>query len=133
VNHGTHSFANTNTADLTNGEHIEAKTVEVTNQPHSSTEAKADFVAAVYESDWYIGQIVDMDESDSEVEVKFMTKAKSMYKWPQCEDRLWDKASAIVCTVQSLAPSGKSKRLFKMSTEEESKIELLIKNRKENQ
>lgn len=74
----THSFAYTSSTE-TDGENVKAKTVEKSTQQQSSTDTKAntnDFVSAVYETDWYIGQIVGVDKTDNEVEVKFMTKSK---------------------------------------------------------
>ena len=83
----------------------------------------SDMVAAIYDKEWYIGEVVDLDEESKEVEVKFMAKAKSMYKWPQPEDRIWVKDKDILCGVKSLIPSGKSQRLYKMSSDEENMIE----------
>ncbi|WAR25258.1 hypothetical protein MAR_010962 [Mya arenaria] len=81
-----------------------------------------DFVAALYESKWYIGQVVDNDIDNAELEINFMTRAKEMNKWPQYEDRIWIESNDIICRVQSLSPSGKSERLFRLSTEEAEKI-----------
>ena len=40
------------------------------------------FVAAIYEQEWYIGQIVGIDDEDDEIDINFMSRAKMLYKWP---------------------------------------------------
>ena len=37
------------------------------------------YVAAVYEGDWFIGMIKEVDEEEREYEIKFMERAKEMY------------------------------------------------------
>ncbi|CAC5386786.1 unnamed protein product [Mytilus coruscus] len=51
--------------------------------------SKDTWVAAMYERKWYIGQVVDIDENDKEVQVKFMTETGrygESFKWPKEDD-----------------------------------------------
>ncbi|KAK6167827.1 hypothetical protein SNE40_021765 [Patella caerulea] len=56
-----------------------------------------DFVAAVYGDEWFIGQVVQVDQDDEEIEVKFMHKKKQCYQWPIREDIIWVKPQDIIC------------------------------------
>jgi len=86
-------------------------------------------VAVVYDEAWYVGEIRGRDDQDGEYEVKFMEKAKEMYRWPRYEDRLWVQKEAIICLLTSLKPSGKSSRLFKLDSEEKHVVEELYRSR----
>ena len=53
-----------------------------------------DFVVLVYEKKNYIGQIMNCDDEDNEVEVKCMEKCGKVdgrFKWPRTEDITWIK------------------------------------------
>lgn len=55
-----------------------AEPVEIENERQTVEEySKDDFVAAVYQSAWYIGKIIDQDET--EVEIDFMERNKKLY------------------------------------------------------
>ena len=47
----------------------------------------SDWVAASYDEQCYIGNVVQTDGDDDQVEVSFMVKAKK-YKWPP-KDLIW--------------------------------------------
>ncbi|XP_060564531.1 uncharacterized protein LOC132723774 [Ruditapes philippinarum] len=87
-------------------------------------------VAAVYEKAWYIGKVEDKDEEEGDYQINFMEKAKKMFKWPQVEDCIWRDSCDILCVVETLQPSGKSMRLFKIDAEEKAKIEKLFSYKK---
>lgn len=88
-----------------------------------------EFVAVIYDRNWFIGQIVDKDPDEGDYEINFMAKAKQMYKWPTVEDRIWVDHNDVLCVINTLEPSGKSQRLFKMSSEEQEKVSDLFKSR----
>lgn len=81
------------------------------------------FVAAKYESEVYIGKIV---QSDSEqYEITFMesgSKIKDCLKWPSREDKIWIDKGAVICIVDEPKPTGKGRRLFKLSDNDKLKI-----------
>jgi hypothetical protein len=73
-----------------------------------------DYVAAIYDSDWYVGKILEIDEDDGEIQISFMEKKKQLYQWPRRIDSLWVGKQSILCTVDNPTETGKSKRLFKL-------------------
>lgn len=70
-----------------------------------------DFVAAVYQDKWYIGKIIDCD--DTEVEINFMQQKKKLFQWPTHKDQIWIKKEDVLCTMPPPNPNGKSGRMFK--------------------
>jgi hypothetical protein len=67
---------------------------------------KDDFVAAVNQKEWYIGKLVDSD--DSEIEINFMQQKKQIFQWPTRKDQIWIKKEDILCTMPPPNPTGKS-------------------------
>lgn len=84
------------------------------------------FVAAMYEGNWYVGQIMSVDESDKEIEISFMEQKKNFFQWPRTEDKIWVNSSDIVCQISPLKPCGKSKRMYKMDIEDKNNVEKLL-------
>ncbi|CAC5382373.1 unnamed protein product [Mytilus coruscus] len=95
--------------------------------------SKDTWVAAMYERKWYIGQVVDIDENDKEVQVKFMTETGrygESFKWPKEDDIIWIKLDNILCIILSPPnPSGKRIKTYTISVDELKKIEDLAKTR----
>lgn len=83
------------------------------------------FVAAVYEGSWYIGQITEVDDTDT-IEIKFMDKKKEMYQWPRSEDKIWVEKVNVLCEIESPTPSGRSGRMFQIKKDDIVKIEALF-------
>ncbi|CAC5424573.1 unnamed protein product [Mytilus coruscus] len=80
-----------------------------------------DFIASVYEGQWYIGKILDMDDED--VQVTFLERTIAMFRWPTSPDTIWCKKSDGFYKLDHLEPSGKSKRFWKISPEDRTRIE----------
>ena len=75
-----------------------------------------DWVAADYEGNWYVGQVVQIDEDDGELEVSFMTRGKgNSFKWPAQKDVLWLERHSILCVIEPLVPLGRTGRIFKVT------------------
>ena len=88
------------------------------------------WVAAVYDRAWFIGQVTAIDNDDSEVEIKFMTKTSGKsesFKWPRREDKLWLPVARIITIIQEPTPIGKNGRSFKIDKMSEQLIEQLFK------
>ena len=79
-----------------------------------------EFVACIYNEEWYIGEIVDIDEDEQDVEINFMEKSKELYRWPRREDKIWVSFSNVLCVINRPAPCGKSQRNYRI---DESDIE----------
>ena len=67
------------------------------------------FVAAVYENKWYIGQVMEVE--NDEVYINFMQKCGkiSALKWPPKKDEIWVNLEQLLCVIE--APV-KTKRMF---------------------
>lgn len=76
-----------------------------------------DWVAADYEGNWYIGQVLQIDEDDGELEVSFMTRGKgNSFKWPAQKDVLWlESGHSILCVIEPPVPIGKTGRTFRVT------------------
>lgn len=86
-------------------------------EPLIGTETSAhigEYVAAVYENEWYVGKIVKVDAIEGEVEIKFMETKNNAYQWPKREDRIWVSNANVLCTVNSPQKTNKPK-LFTFS------------------
>ena len=77
-----------------------------------------DFVAAIYDKNWYIGRVTDVDET--EVMINFMCRAgkyDDSFKWPTTKDEIWLNHKNIISIIDEPVPHGKTKRLFKIPKE----------------
>jgi len=79
-------------------------------------------VAALYDKDWFIGKVTDIDDTDNEVEVSFMQKKKNLYQWPRNPDVIWIEKDDVLCTVNAPTETGKSKRMFRITDADEAII-----------
>lgn len=93
--------------------------------------SKETWVAAMYQRKWYIGQVIDLDQNDEEVNVKFMTQAGrygESFKWPKEDDIIWIKLEHILCVIVSPPkPSGKRIKTYTIPLDDLKKIEILAK------
>lgn len=105
----------------TNEEKDETMSIKVDN---------LDWIAVMYESDWYIGQVTDIDEN--ELFINFLTAAgkfKDSYKFPYPPDQIWIWKSDVIMKIKTLAAAGKSKRLYKIDGAERQMIQDLFQKR----
>ena len=89
---------------------------------------KDSWVAALYQMEWYIGQITDIDEDD--VLINFLTKSgkkADIYIYPLCRDEIWVHKSQVLHVIENIQATGKSKRSFKLSETDKMKIEAALK------
>ena len=80
------------------------------------------YVATVYDSRWYVGKIVDIDDEESHIEITFMARRKQFYQWPTQQDKIWVKANDILCGLSIPVSTGKSSRMFKLNDNDEQHI-----------
>ncbi|KAL3877297.1 hypothetical protein ACJMK2_035027 [Sinanodonta woodiana] len=77
-----------------------------------------DFIAAIYDKNWYIGRVTNVDET--EVMINFMCRAgkyDDSFKWPTTKDKIWLGHKNIISIIDEPVPHGKTKRLFKIPKE----------------
>jgi cell fate regulator YaaT (PSP1 superfamily) len=79
-----------------------------------------DFIACIYENQWYVGKILDMDDQD--VQVTFLEKAKAKFR-PTSPDIIWCNKENVIYKLDSLEPSDKSERFWKINAEDIKYIE----------
>ena len=81
------------------------------------------FVGALYEKICYIGKATDQDLADElPYQITFLQAKKNQFQWPRPADIIWCRKEDILFTVQEPLPSGKSKRLLKMSADDQEKL-----------
>lgn len=85
-----------------------------------------DFVAALYESKWYIGKVVQVDD-DKDVEVSFMQQRRSLFQWPAHEDIIWVSEDKVLCKIACPVPHGKYGRMYQLNEDEKIKIDHCFK------
>ena len=74
-----------------------------------------DFVIILYEKKHYIGQIIDCDDEDNEVEVRCMEKCgkvEGRFKWPRVEDKIWISKNNVLKVVEEPKAMGRTRRTF---------------------
>ena len=76
------------------------------------------YVACVYCNEWFVGKIEDTDEEEQEIQVNFMEKAKSLYRWPRRQDKIWVMYNDVLCIVSEPLPTCKSKRTFSVTADD---------------
>lgn len=81
-----------------------------------------EFVACVYDNSWYIGQVIDVNEHD--INVNFMSQTRSLFKWPHPADMIWVMKTIVLCKVATPVATGKSNRLFKKSETDREMVEV---------
>lgn len=89
---------------------------------------KGEWVAAIYDGEWYIGQVTSYDKKD--YRVNFLTSAgkyQESYKFPNSRDEIWLDKHDVVAKVKTLKPVGKSKRCYKIDANEKDEIESKVK------
>lgn len=84
------------------------------------------YVAAIYESKWYIGKILEYDSEDQEYHVTFMTGGKKSFRWPENADKIWIPDSDILCSLNEPVKQGKTRNMFKFSEKDLEKAQNLF-------
>ena len=59
---------------------------------------EGDYVPVLYDKDWYIVKVTDIDYKDNEIEVSFMRKRKKNYRWPRNPDVIWIEKDNVLCS-----------------------------------
>lgn len=86
--------------------------------------AQNGWVAAVYNDDWYIGKVTEIDTDEVHVQINFLTntgKYRSSYRFPNIRDEIWVNKKDVLLILQKFTTIGKTKRCFKLCPNELSK------------
>ena len=112
---------------------VESVETDLVGEDTSEPEAQAvlpvnvildEWVAAVYDKQWYLGQVTDLDPD--EALINFLTvsgKYGDTYKFPSSKDEIWIKKTAILMSVKTLTAIGRNKRNYKITYDEKKVIE----------
>ena len=84
------------------------------------------YVAAIYESRWYVGQVLEYDEDDQEYNINFMVAGKNFFEWPAKPDQIWIPSSDVLCSLDEPIRQGKTHNMFKFSGRDLEKVRNLF-------
>ena len=79
-----------------------------------------DYVACMYDKDWYIGVIQEVCEEEGDIKVSFMHpkgpgRPENSFYWPSREDVCYVPQNDIIGYISTPKPSSKRARKFKIS------------------
>lgn len=98
-------------------------------QPRNDPFVSKEWVAAIYENDWHIGQIEETDLEDGDCLVTFMRRDMSRstsniaFKWPFPADRVWVSFDNIIQRIAEPTKLGRSGRKYYIANDEIASIE----------
>ena len=72
------------------------------------------FVAVIYDNDWYIGCIIERSDEDQDILVKFMNKSRTnILTWPRRDDTCWVPITNLLCFLSPPMMYGSSARQYR--------------------
>ncbi len=69
----------------------------------------SDWVAVVYDDNWYVGQVTDKNEVKVQVNFVMKSEKPGTYKWPSRWDEIWITYDELLLILQAPKLVGKSK------------------------
>ena len=80
-----------------------------------------DYVACMYDKDWYIGVIQEVCEEEGDIKVSFMHpkgpgRPENSFYWPSTEDVCYAPQNDVIGYISTPKPSSKRARKFKISS-----------------
>ncbi|KAH3740447.1 hypothetical protein DPMN_047153 [Dreissena polymorpha] len=81
---------------------------------------EGDVCAAVFEQEWYIGRVSEIDKSEDRVKINFMEEIgtrETSFRWPTKADIAWIPVQDMLMKVPEPHASGSRKRLYKLGNE----------------
>ena len=81
------------------------------------------YIAGVYDSQWWVGNILDKSDEYSDVHMRFMHPhgPATSFKWPDREDKCWVPLQHVLCIIPSPATTGTA-RHYKLSKKNKAEI-----------
>ena len=85
--------------------------------------AENSYVVIIYQSEWYVGQIIGYTSENNTYEISCMEYAKGkgkavLFRWPKQKDITFSNACTILCPIIDPTTSGKGKNVFIISKED---------------
>ena len=85
------------------------------------------YVAALYDKQWYMGKILEYDQSDNEHFISFMVEGKKSFKWPSKPDTVRGTEDDILISVHDPVNVSKTRNMYRFREDELKKVEKLFK------
>ncbi|KAJ8038187.1 hypothetical protein HOLleu_19193 [Holothuria leucospilota] len=88
------------------------------------------YVACINDRDWYIGNIEERSEDNSDVHVKFMKRSQNnTLSWPQgLQDECWVPFQDVLCIIDAPKAQGRGGRHYSLSSATIEQIISLVQN-----
>ena len=86
-----------------------------------------DYVAAVYNDNWYVGKVISCEPEDDDLpyQVSFMEHGKGKvchtFRWPRQDDSIWRQRDDILCVIGEPIAHG-TRNMFRLNESDLSKI-----------
>ena len=89
------------------------------------------YIAAVYDDQWWLGTILEVDNEHDEYKVRFLHPAgpSPTYRWPEFEDECFIVRDHILLTISPLTASS-SRRQYTLPGKTETRINNLFQKKK---
>lgn len=87
------------------------------------------YTACLYDSGWYVGNIVERNDEQQDVLVNFMKRTGSSFSWPSREDKCWVPMHDLLCIVQAPTIQAHSGRQYKPALDDFERIQVLSQPR----
>ena len=86
--------------------------------------AVGEYAAVAYDDHWYIGKVIHATDQEGDTEFLCMRRSRGLWQWPSpAPDTVWRTRSQILCKISSPVPTGKSKRMFKITADDKARVE----------
>lgn len=86
------------------------------------------YIACMYDNEWFVANIVERSDEQEDVFVKFMKRVNTTLSWP-AESRqhsCWVPFQHIICQINAPEIQGHSARQYRLSTADEERIHSLL-------
>jgi hypothetical protein len=88
------------------------------------------YVACMYDNKWYVGNIVERNDTEQDLLVNFMRRIdERTLSWPTRKDECYIPLSDVVCLVDVPVVMGASARLYQLSLKDFNRILELLESR----
>lgn len=126
VQSGVISFKRTAEGDEVSGKHHFFPTVP--HLSHLSFKPKLqDYVAARYDGHWWVGLVVEINQTNKELFVKSMTPhgPKTSFHWPVRDNLCWVPTNDVIRVLQPLSSASGSGRSYVLEAEDAKALDRL--------
>ncbi|XP_048245740.1 uncharacterized protein LOC124116006 [Haliotis rufescens] len=83
------------------------------------------FLAAIYDGNWFIGKVLEVDIDDGDTKITFMEKTQDKgktYKWPSRPDEIWIEFDDVLCFIDEPVAIGKTRRQYNLRISAEGQL-----------